>query len=76
MVDVTFRQPRGVGGIVGAEALGPQTLRVTRPVDVWFDGGRVYELRLPATLADLERLELDPRGRFPDGLRGDNVWPR
>ena len=76
VVDVTFRQPRGVGGVVGAEALGPQKLRVTRPVDVWFDGGRVYELRLPAKLADLDRLELDPRGRFPDGLRGDNVWPR
>ena len=60
----------------GAEALGPQKLRVTRPVDVWFDGDRVYELRLPAKLADLERLELDPRGRFPDGFRGDNVWPR
>jgi len=50
--------------------------RVTRPVDVWFDGSRTEEVRIPGKLTELEGLVLDPGGRFPDASRADNSWPR
>lgn len=76
VVDVTFRAPRGVGGVVGAEALGAQALRITRPASVWFAGSRTYEVRFAGEVGDLQAVQLDPRGRFPDRAREDNVWPR
>ena len=49
---------------------------VTWPVDVWFDGARTFEARLRFGSAEIIRIELDPRGRFPDAELSDNVWPR
>ena len=76
VVDVTFAEARSASGLQGAEQLDERTLRVTRPVDVWFEGARTYELRIPGAVGDLEQLQLDPRGRFPDRARADNAWPR
>lgn len=50
--------------------------RVRRPVSVWFDGNRSVDVRLPGKLEDLDKVLLDPGGRFPDSDDDDNVWPR
>ncbi|MCA8973553.1 MAG: M1 family metallopeptidase [Planctomycetes bacterium] len=49
---------------------------VTWPVDVWFDGGRTFAARLRFGERAIERITLDPGGRFPDRDKQDNVWPR
>lgn len=76
VLDVTFTAARDAASVPGAATVGERTLRVTRPVEVWFDGARVHEVRIPGALGDLDKLQLDPGGRFPDKIREDNVWPR
>jgi hypothetical protein len=51
------------------------TYDVTFPVDVWFGGSRTFEAVLDFGRA-VEKVTLDPRGRFPDRDPSDNVWPR
>jgi hypothetical protein len=52
------------------------TYDVTFPVDVWFDGRRTFVANLDFGGRAIERITLDPRGRFPDRNTADNVWPR
>jgi hypothetical protein len=52
------------------------TAVVTYPVDVWFGGGRTFAAELDFGGRAVERVTLDPRGRFPDRDPSDNVWPR
>jgi aminopeptidase N len=49
---------------------------VTWPVDVWFDGSRTFAARLAFGAREITKVTLDPGGRFPDGDKSDNVWPR
>ena len=48
---------------------------VTWPVDVWFGGSRTFEATLDFGKRKIEKITLDPRGRFPDRNTADNVWP-
>ena len=48
---------------------------VTFPVDVWFNGSRTYRAVLDFGRA-ITRIQLDPACRFPDRDATDNVWPR
>ncbi|MFN3242541.1 MAG: M1 family metallopeptidase [Planctomycetota bacterium] len=76
---VTVRQDGGMPSPIVLDvtfAGDEQPRRLTRPVDVWFDGSRTEEVRIPGRLAELQQLVLDPGGRFPDAARGDNSWPR
>jgi len=59
-----------------AELTGDGNAIVTWPVEVWFDGSRTFEARLPVGLRAIEKITLDPAGRFPDRSAADNVWPR
>jgi hypothetical protein len=52
------------------------TAVVTYPVDVWFAGRRTFAAELDFGGRAVERVTLDPRGRFPDRDPSDNVWPR
>jgi hypothetical protein len=52
------------------------TALVTYPVDVWFGGSRTFQATLDFGGRAIERIELDPDGRFPDRDARDNVWPR
>jgi hypothetical protein len=52
------------------------TADVTWPVDVWFSGSRTFVATLDFGGRRIERITLDPRGRFPDRDASDNVWPR
>lgn len=49
---------------------------VTWPVDVWFDGRRTFEATLRFGARQIEKITLDPYGRFPDRNPADNVWVR
>ncbi len=49
---------------------------VTWPVDVWFDGRRTFEAPLRFGARQIEKITLDPYGRFPDRNPADNVWAR
>jgi hypothetical protein len=52
------------------------TAIVTWPVDVWFAGSRTFDATLTFGSRKIERITLDPYGRFPDRDPSDNVWPR
>ena len=52
------------------------TAVVTYPVDVWFTGSRTFTADLAFGGRPIEKITLDPRGRFPDRDVKDNVWPR
>ncbi len=56
--------------------LDDDTAIVTWPVDVWFDGSRTFEAVLDFGARTIERITLDPFGRFPDRDPTDNVWPK
>jgi hypothetical protein len=53
-----------------------KTAVVTYPVDVWFDGSRTFRANLDFGGRAIEKITLDPDGRFPDRDVRDNVWPR
>ncbi len=55
---------------------GPDAVVVTFPVDVWFSGNRTFEAELDFGPRRIERIVLDPRGRFPDRDPSDNTWSR
>ena len=59
-----------------AEMVSDTTAIVTWPVEVWFDGSRTFEAVLDFGGRAIEKITLDPGGRFPDGDPADNVWPR
>ena len=52
------------------------TATVTWPVDVWLSGATSYAATLDFGPRRIEKITLDPHGRFPDRDPGDNVWPR
>ena len=56
--------------------LDATTAVVTYPVDVWFNGSRTFDAALEFGGRAIERVTLDPEGRFPDRDTRDNVWPR
>ncbi len=51
------------------------TAIVTYPVDVWFRGNRTFSATLAFGPRKIEKITLDPDGRFPDRDPSDNVWP-
>ena len=58
-----------------ARMLDPRTAIVTWPVDVWFSGSRTYEAVLDFGPRAIQKITLDPLGRFPDRETAYNVWP-
>jgi hypothetical protein len=55
--------------------LDSATVLVTYPVDVWFNGSRTFKASLDFG-RKIEKITLDPFGRFPDRDPSDNAWPR
>ncbi|HEX5437505.1 MAG TPA: M1 family metallopeptidase [Gemmatimonadaceae bacterium] len=52
------------------------TAIVTYPVTVWFAGSRTFTATLDFGGRKIQKITLDPRGRFPDRNVSDDVWPR
>jgi hypothetical protein len=59
-----------------ARMTGPTTAVVTWPADVWFSGSRTFVADLDFGGRAVQKVTLDPGGRFPDRDPSDNVWPR
>ena len=62
--------------MANSRMLDATTAIVTYPVDVWFGGSRTYQAVLDFGGRAIEKITLDPDGRFPDRSVRDNVWPR
>ena len=58
-----------------ARMVDDTTAIVTWPVDVWFEGSRTFRADLSFGPRPIQKITLDPFGRFPDRDPGDNVWP-
>ncbi len=59
-----------------SRTIDANTAVVTYPVDVWFNGSRTFSANLEFGGRTIEKITLDPDGRFPDRDARDNVWPR
>ncbi|WP_026970163.1 M1 family metallopeptidase [Algoriphagus terrigena] len=59
-----------------SKVLDENTVEVTWPVDVWWEGRRTFDAVLDFGPRKIKKITLDPHGRFPDGEISDNVWPR
>ena len=57
-----------------AEMTDDATAIVTWPVDVWFGGSRTFDAELDFGPRAIQRITLDPAGRFPDRDPSDNEW--
>jgi hypothetical protein len=70
--------PRGgaIRKMPNSRMLDSVTAVVTYPVDVWFAGSRTFGARLDFGARRIEKITLDPFGRFPDRDTTDNEWPR
>jgi hypothetical protein len=60
----------------GIRVIDENTVLLTHPVDVWFNGSRTHDVGLDFGARKIESITLDPCGRFPDRDASDNVWPR
>ncbi len=65
-----------IPSVPGASMIDEQTVIVRWPVDVWFDGNRTFDAKLTLGKREIEKIILDPEGRFPDSNPADNVWER
>jgi hypothetical protein len=65
-----------VKSMSNSRMIDANTALVTYPVDVWFSGSRTFQADLDFGGRAIEKITLDPGGRFPDRDARDNVWPR
>jgi hypothetical protein len=70
--------PKGppIRQMTSSRMLDSNTVLVTYPVDVWFNGSKTFKAELSLGGRKVEKVTLDPFGRFPDHDVRDNVWPR
>ncbi len=59
-----------------ARMLDSATVLLTWPADVWLKGNRTFKAQFDLGGRKIQRITLDPFGRFPDRSVADNVWPR
>ncbi len=59
-----------------SKSIDSLTALVTYPADVWFNGSKSFKAALNFGGRKIEKITLDPYGRFPDKSVTDNVWPR
>jgi hypothetical protein len=57
-----------------AKLIDKNTVIVTYPVDVWFNGQRTFKADLELGQREIKKITLDPQRRFPDKNPKDNVW--
>ena len=60
--------------VANAKLLDDGSAILTWPVDVWFEGDRKFEAKFDFGERKIEKITLDPKGRFPDRDPSDNVW--
>ncbi len=65
-----------IAGMPNSVMTDSTTAIVTYPVDAWFNGSRTFDAVLDFGGRVIEKVTVDPFGRFPDRNAADNVWPR
>ena len=65
-----------IGSDPNTRMIDETTAIMTWPVDVWFEGGRMFQAVLDFGARPIEKITFDPYGRFPDRNPDDNVWSR
>jgi hypothetical protein len=60
----------------GSVLTGDRAATLTIPADVWFTGDKTYKAQLNFGARKIEKVTLDPGGRFPDKDATDNQCPR
>jgi len=60
--------------MANAKMVDDTTALLTWPVDVWFNGSRMFDATLDFGGRPITTITLDPGCRFPDRDPGDNVW--
>jgi hypothetical protein len=65
-----------VQAMSNAKVVDENTVVVTWPVDVWWEGSRTFDAVLAFGPRKIKKITLDPHRRFPDRDVTDNVWPR
>ncbi len=65
-----------LGSMPNTTMISENSARMRWPVDVWFDGNKSMDLTLDFGDRTINKITLDPDGRFPDGNADDNVWER
>ena len=68
--------PQPIKPMTNSVMAGDKAAIVTWPVDVWFSGDREYKSQLNFGGRKIEKVTLDPGGRFPDKDAADNQCPR
>ncbi|MBT1700153.1 M1 family metallopeptidase [Fulvivirgaceae bacterium PWU4] len=63
-----------IGNMPNAKPIDKNTVIVTWPADVWFNGSRTFNADLTLGERKIKKITLDPYGRFPDAEVKDNVW--
>jgi hypothetical protein len=64
-----------IASMPNARMIDESTAIVTWPVDIWFSGSRTFKTELDFGPRAIQKITLDPAGRFPDRDPSDNVWP-
>jgi len=64
-----------IKSLPNAEMIDDKTAIVRWPADVWFNGKRTFTAELNFGKRVIQKVTLDPDGRFPDKDPTDNVWP-
>ena len=65
-----------IRSLSSAKMIDKNTAIVRYPVDVWFNGNRTFEAKMKFGKRLIDKITLDPAGRFPDRNPKDNVWKR
>jgi len=77
VLEITFASDGpAIETMPNATMVDDTTAVLTWPVDVWFDGSRTFEAVLDFGPRQIEKIVLDPYGRFPDREPEDNTWTR
>jgi hypothetical protein len=74
-VDFAAKGP-AIRQMANSKSIDSLSTLVTFPVDVWFNGSKTFKATLNFGGRKIEKITLDPYGRFPDKDVSDNVWPK
>lgn len=75
VLQVEFEDPADIA-LPNAKVINSNTIELTWPVSVWFDGQREFDAVVDFGTGKIKKITLDPHGRFPDKVVEDNIWPR
>lgn len=76
VLKIEFKKAGATTSMDNTKMIDEKTALVTFPAKVWFDGRKTYQAELDFGGHGIQKITLDPYGRFPDNNILDNTWPR